>query len=335
MRTPFWTKYVLMMTLFFSAFTQANTAWDVYKARFLMPDGRIIDTGNNNISHSEGQGFAMLVAVANNDRETFNKLWLWTKQTLQNKNDGLFYWRYNPASADPIVDKNNASDGDTLIAWALLQAEARWQDKQYGKESDKITKALLTHMVIDYAGYKVMLPGKKGFNHNSDIVLNPSYFVFPAWAAFAKRSHLQSWQTLLKDSQTLLSHMGLGVANLPTDWVALRADGQLSPAKDWPPRMSYDAIRIPLYLHWYDKYSSLLQPWRNWFSQFSRLETPAWVNVVNNEKAPYMMAGGLLAVRDLTMGVNLTEPEITTKEDYYSASLSMLAWLAYQSSSAQ
>lgn len=332
MQTPFWTKCVLVMTLFFSAFTQASTAWDVYKARFLMPDGRIIDTANNNISHSEGQGFVMLVAVANDDRETFDKLWQWTKKTLQNKENGLFYWRYNPASADPIVDKNNATDGDTLIAWALLQAEARWQDKQYGKESDKITKALLAHTVIDYAGYKVMLPGKEGFNHNSEVVLNPSYFVFPAWNAFAKRSHLQIWQTLMKDSQTLLSHMGHGVANLPTDWVALRADGQLSPAKDWPPRMSYDAIRIPLYLHWYDKDSPLLQPWRNWFGQFNRLETPAWVNVVNNEKAPYMMAGGLLAVRDLTMGVSLTPPQITTKEDYYSASLSMLVWLAYQQS---
>ena len=330
MRTPFRTAFLLVMTLLFSAFAQAGQAWDIYKARFLMPDGRIIDTANNNISHSEGQGFAMLVAVANNDRETFDKLWLWTKQTLQNKDSNLFYWRYNPASADPIVDKNNATDGDTLIAWALLQAETRWRDKQYGKESDKITKSLLAHMVIDYAGYKVMLPGKDGFNHNSEIVLNPSYFVFPAWNAFARRSHLQVWQTLMNDSQTLLSHMGLGVAKLPTDWVALRADGQLSPAKGWPPRMSYDAIRVPLYLSWYDKHSSLLQPWRNWFSQFSRLETPAWVNVMNNEKAPYMMAGGLLAVRDLTMGDSLTEPQITTKEDYYSASLSMLVWLAYQ-----
>ncbi|WP_300004520.1 glycosyl hydrolase family 8 [uncultured Cedecea sp.] len=332
MRTPFRTALILIMTLLFSVFAQADQAWDIYKARFLMPDGRIIDTGNNNISHSEGQGFAMLGAVANNDREAFDKLWLWTKKTLQNKESGLFYWRYNPASADPIVDKNNATDGDTLIAWALLQAETRWQDKQYGKASDQITKALLAHMVIDYAGYKVMLPGKDGFNHNSEVILNPSYFVFPAWNAFAKRSHLQIWQILMKDSQTLLSHMGQGVANLPTDWVALRADGQLSPATAWPPRMSYDAIRIPLYLYWYDKQSPLLQPWHNWFSQFNRLETPAWVNVVNDEKAPYMMAGGLLAVRDLTMGVNLTEPEISTKEDYYSASLSMLVWLAYQSS---
>lgn len=330
MRKSCWTAFIVMITLFFSTFTQASQAWDIYKARFLMPDGRIIDTANNNVSHTEGQGFAMLMAVSNNDQETFDKLWQWTKQTLQNKDNGLFYWRYNPASADPIPDKNNATDGDAMIAWALLKAEERWKKKQYGKASDEITKALLATMVIDYAGYKVMLPGKNGFNLNSEVILNPSYFIFPAWADFAKRSHLQIWQTLIKDGQTLLGRMGQGTANLPTDWISLLADGQLFPAKGWPPRMSYDAIRVPMYLYWYDKSSPLLLPWRIWFSQFSRLETPAWVNVVSNEYAPYMMDGGLLAVRDLTMGVALTSPEITSKEDYYSASLKMLVWLAYQ-----
>ena len=325
-----WTTLILIMTLMFSTFAQASDAWDIYKSRFLMPDGRIIDTANNNVSHSEGQGFAMLMAVFNNDKETFDKLWQWTQQTLQNKQNSLFYWRYNPALADPVADKNNAADGDTLIAWALLKAESRWQDKQYGKASDEITKSLLAHMVINYAGYTVMLPGKEGFNHNSEIILNPSYFVFPAWSDFAKRSHLQTWQTLIKDGQTLLGKMGQGTANLPTDWVSLRADGHLSPAKEWPARMSFDAIRIPLYLYWYDKKSPLLLPWRIWFSQFSPQQTPAWVNVETNEKAPYMMAGGLLAVRNLTMGQVKTAPQITPKEDYYSASLSMLVWLAYQ-----
>ncbi len=39
----------------------ADTAWERYKARFMMPDGRIIDTANGNVSHTEGQGFAMLL----------------------------------------------------------------------------------------------------------------------------------------------------------------------------------------------------------------------------------------------------------------------------------
>ncbi|WP_264861215.1 glycosyl hydrolase family 8, partial [Klebsiella pneumoniae] len=67
----------------------ADTAWESYKSRFMMPDGRIIDTGNGNVSHTEGQGFAMLLAVANNDRPAFDKLWQWTDKTLRNKDNGL------------------------------------------------------------------------------------------------------------------------------------------------------------------------------------------------------------------------------------------------------
>ncbi|QLR45176.1 endoglucanase [Enterobacter sp. RHBSTW-00994] len=321
---------VVMVSVLFSPFSQAGQAWESYKARFFMPDGRIVDTGNGSVSHTEGQGFAMLMAVENDDKATFDKLWQWTNSTLKNKDNGLFYWRYNPVEANPITDKNNATDGDVMIAWALLKADARWHDKRYSTASDEIAKALLTHNVIRYAGYRVMLPGANGFNLNSEVVLNPSYFVFPAWQAFADRSHLQVWRELIQDGQRLLGKMGSGKANLPTDWVSLDAGGKLTPAKAWPPRMSYDAIRIPLYVHWFNQQSLLLTPWRSWFGQFSREKTPAWVNVTTNEYAPYMMEGGLLAVRDLTMGQSPGEPDITAKDDYYSASLKMLVWLSEQ-----
>ena len=92
---------VMMVSVLFSSFSQAGQAWEAYKARFLMTDGRIVDTGNKNVSHTEGQGFAMLMAVENNDRQSFDKLWQWTDKTLRNKQNGLFYWRYTPGAANP------------------------------------------------------------------------------------------------------------------------------------------------------------------------------------------------------------------------------------------
>jgi endoglucanase len=112
--------------------------------------------------------------------------------------------------------------------------------------------------------------------------------------------------------------------------VALRADGKMLPAKEWPPRMSFDAIRIPLYLSWADPHSALLAPWKAWMQSYPRLQTPAWINVSTNEVAPWYMAGGLLAVRDLTLGEPLEAPQIDDKDDYYSASLKLLVWLAKQ-----
>ena len=318
----------VMVTMVLLPRAWADTAWESYKSRFMMADGRIVDTGNGNVSHTEGQGFAMLLAVAKNDRPAFDKLWQWTDKTLRNKDNGLFYWRYNPVAPDPIADKNDATDGDTLIAWALLRAQQQWGAKSYGNASDAITASLLKNTVVTFAGYQVMLPGAKGFNRNDHLNLNPSYFIFPAWQAFAARTHLVAWRKLQSDGQALLGKMAWGKTQLPTDWVALKADGRMEPAKEWPPRMSYDAIRIPLYLAWANPQSPLLTPWKNWFQSYQRLQTPAWINVSTNNVSPWFMTGGLLAVRDLTMGETPEDPQITAQDDYYSASLKLLVWLA-------
>jgi len=314
-------------TVLMSVFAHAG-AWETYKSRFVQPDGRVVDTGNGNISHTEGQGFAMLMAASLDDRQTFDKLWQWTRATLKNKDNGLFYWRYNPVAPDPVADKNDATDGDMMIAWALLRAQKQWRDNSYGMASDEITRALLKHTVISYAGYRVMLPGAHGFNLNTHINLNPSYFIFPAWQAFADRSHLVVWRDLQRDGKKLIGKMGWGNAQLPTDWVALSADGKMKPADEWKPRMSYDAIRIPLYIRWQEPDSPLLAPWKAWWQHYQRAQTPAWVNVLNNETSPYPMNSGLLAIRDFTFGNNPGEPQITPQDDYYSASLKMLTWLA-------
>lgn len=323
------TLVLAVLVLLASQQALAGSAWDSYKARFLMPDGRIIDTGNNSVSHTEGQGFAMMMAVMNDDRASFDKIWGWTEKTLKNPENGLFYWRYNPVEAQPITDKNNATDGDTFIAWALLKAGEKWRSNDYLKASDTLARAIVTHNVISFAGYKVMLPGAKGFNLNSNINLNPSYFVFPAWRDLGNRSHLMVWRDLINDGQKLLGKMRWGNAQLPADWVSLYADGRMEPAKQWPARFSYDAIRIPLYVKWFTPQSPLLEPYKAWWGRFNRTQTPAWVNVTTNDPAPYMMDGGILAVRDFTLGqLPKGEPQITVQEDYYSASLKMLVSLA-------
>lgn len=124
---------VMMMAMLLGCMQVAVAAdsWNGFKTRFMTSDGRIQDTGNNNVSHTEGQGYAMLMAVWYNDRSGFDSLWRWTQQNLKNPQNGLFYWKYNPAAADPVADKNNASDGDVLIAWALLKAGQKWQNNGY------------------------------------------------------------------------------------------------------------------------------------------------------------------------------------------------------------
>lgn len=100
----------------------APQAWQGYKQRFVTSAGRVVDTANGQISHSEGQGYGMLLAVAANDRPTFERLWGWTRANLMVRDDQLIAWRWTPGQRPPITDMNNATDGDILIAWALRRS---------------------------------------------------------------------------------------------------------------------------------------------------------------------------------------------------------------------
>ncbi|MET0374182.1 MAG: glycosyl hydrolase family 8, partial [Rhizorhabdus sp.] len=61
---------------------RSPSAWDEFKRRFVLPEGRIADTGNGGISHSEGQGYGLVLAEAAGDRATFDRLLGWTEATL-------------------------------------------------------------------------------------------------------------------------------------------------------------------------------------------------------------------------------------------------------------
>jgi endoglucanase len=77
-----------------------------------------MDTGQGRISHSEGQGFTMLFAVHYGDRAQFDRVWQWTKRNLQVRDDALLAWKWEQGA---VTDRNNASDADILVAWALAR----------------------------------------------------------------------------------------------------------------------------------------------------------------------------------------------------------------------
>ncbi|MGL6018628.1 MAG: glycosyl hydrolase family 8 [Gibbsiella quercinecans] len=320
---------LLVLALFSTAALAQGNGWSTYKQRFLMADGRIVDTANKNVSHTEGQGFSMLLAVFNNDRQTFDKLWQWSNANLFRSDVGMYSWRYDPNSVPKVADKNTASDGDTLMAWALLLAGDKWHDSRYTQASEKLQAALIKHTVIKYAGYTVMLPGLSGFNQTTSVTVNPSYFLFPAWQAFYQHSHLKVWKDLDASALAMLGRMTFGQYRLPSDWVTLNADGTLAPASKWPALFSYDAIRIPLYLRWAHPGQAALAPYIQFWQQTPRNATPAWVNVLSGAKANYMMSPGQLAIRDFTMAnTGAISDQLSQGDDYYSSSLQLLAWWA-------
>ncbi len=45
--------------------------WLAFRHQYVTPEGRVIDTGNGNTSHSEGQGWGLMGAQAADDPDTF------------------------------------------------------------------------------------------------------------------------------------------------------------------------------------------------------------------------------------------------------------------------
>ncbi|WP_099073874.1 glycosyl hydrolase family 8 [Proteus alimentorum] len=326
----FSTFFILGLLLMVSPLIQAadtQLGWQQFKERYIKDDGRVIDSANKNISHSEGQGYGMLMAVMSDDHETFNTLWRWTATSLYRGDLGLFKWRYEPEKSEHTPDPNNATDGDILIAWALLKAGEKWNDESYLSASDSIQHAILEHTLVKTKNYTVLLPGINGFKTPEEIIINPSYFIFPAWKDFYRTSKDVRWKALINDSQSLLRNMRFGEYQLPTDWVSLFQDGKIEPSEKWPARFSFDAIRIPLYLAWaHDELA--LQPFVQYWQQFDRYKTPAWVSIDAQERAEYNLTPGMMAVRDLTMKTPIEDVDLSKDTDYYSSALHLLASFA-------
>ena len=225
--------------------------WADFKARFVAPDGRVIDDGNGGVSHSEGQGYGMLLAVAADDALTFSRLWGWTARELQRRPDGLASWRWNPTAEPHLTDANNATDGDLLIAWALTKAARRWHSPEYRAAARKIALAIGAQATFKSRFGLTLKPAASGFGPTEMAdgpVVNLSYYVFPALPALAEVAPEVDWAGLTRSGLALLDAARFGPAELPSDWISIAADPK--PAQKFPADFSYDAIRVPLYLVW-------------------------------------------------------------------------------------
>lgn len=309
----------------------AGDDWRHYRNRFITPDGRVIDTGNGGVSHSEGQGYGLLLAAAMADRATFERLWQWTQTHLQQRGDHLFIWRRRPGMALAQEDPNNASDGDLLIAWALLKAARKWQREDLKSAAMAILADVKSKLIKQWRGLPVLIPGEAGFEHQGILTVNLSYWVFPALQTFAEQDKAPIWQELIESGLQLLDQSGFGRWNLPPDWLDLK-DRPTLPDQQ-PPRFGYNAVRIPLYLIWGGYQSpERLRPYLQFWSHVRNFQ-PAWTDLESNCLDSYDAPPGFKAIDDLVRfrakrHWRFRPPSLAKDPVYYSATLNLLSRLA-------
>lgn len=313
--------------------------WAVFRENCVAPDGRVIDTGNGNISHSEGQGYAMLFAVAYGDRARFESIWEWTQKNLQTRpGDKLLSWLWKPdgsGSGGAVTDPNNASDGDLLVAWALVRAGKLWGDFSYTRSALEILADLRRLNIVDLDGRPTMLPGTIGFKKDDGLLLNPSYFIFRAFRELEETFPNAGWAELAASGRDLVGAARFGEFRLPTEWVFTKPSSALEPAAGFAPDFGYNAIRIPLYIFWDDPGSGLLAPFHDFWGRFRNNPPPATVNVITGAYGPDPALPGMLSIARAVDAAAAREPltvaalePVARGEVYYSACLKLLVALA-------
>lgn len=228
-----------------------TSEWRAYTSRYLEPSGRIVDIEKDGVSHSEGQGYGMLLAVYANDEETFQRIAHFTFAKMRGRSDGLVSWLYDPRAYPRISDTNNASDGDVLIAYALVQAAVRWNDARYLEQATPLIDAIGRHLLVRHDDMVLLRPAAFGFdrgNHHDGPIVNLSYFIYGAFPLFAEIDDRHPWIEAWQSGLMLTTRSLAGRRDLAPDWITLREDRYLQPARGFAKKSSYDAVRIPLYM---------------------------------------------------------------------------------------
>lgn len=308
----------------------ANEDWAQFKLTYIS-NGRVIDVGQEGITHTEGQGMALLLAVQNNDPATFAQIWNWTQTHLQVRDDKLFAWSWSPKAG--INDMNNASDGDLFIAWALSRAYSQWKEPSYLYEALRVSQSIRQKLLRKTSKGTVLLPGAIGFEKLDGLKLNLSYWVFPAIHDLSILDPAPEWGELKATGLQLLQEARFGNWQLPPDWMALQNDVLTAVDGD---RFGYDAVRIPLYLIWSDEAGmNSIKPFQNFWGSFNgKALLPAWVNLKSGDVATYNGSQGFKSIADLTLAypnIDSTQlPNFNPSEGYYSSMLFLFTKLALE-----
>lgn len=239
---------ILTITSCSMAFAKANEyslseSYDFYKANFMTQDGRIMDPKQDNVTTSEGQAYMLLRSLAMNDQSTFDTVYEWSKNNLQQDNK-LFAWRWGKDASDnyKILDKNSASDADIDIALALIIAYEKWKDPKYLTAAKPIISSIWQNETKEINGQRVLYPGTIQSSGGKNEI-NPSYLSPYTFKVFKKYDTDNDWGRVVDSSYYFLKLASESTqTGLPPDWAVIQ-DGKLV-LEEGRSNFSYDAIRV-------------------------------------------------------------------------------------------
>ena len=313
-------------------------AWTDYKSAYYNSSSGYILDSSQNAAHSESTGYGLMFAVASGDRTSFDLTLNWANTNLYNSEKGLYCWRYLIEGSDHTPDKNNATDGDILIAWALIKAAIKWQNQAYLDKAKTLISNIKTYNIKSYEGYTFLLPGWTGYDHSEEekykyVVINPSYYIYGALRDFYLVTQDEIWNTLITDSNRITTAFMENIApneKIMPDWFTIEEGGTFNWDPNHTRQSGWDAIRCPMYAYWYSADHSWVKLWKDWYATKGNTlsSIPAGIDIVSSGIADAMYSNytGFKAVFNLV--ANDSAEAKVSKSSYYLDSLEFMCWLA-------
>jgi len=226
-------------------------SWPSWAAEFLSAEGRVVDSQQGGISHSEGQAYGLLLAQASGEEASFRLIEEWTRQHLAVRQDHLMGWKWGPTSTHgTLLDWRNATDGDLFRAWALLRAARDSNCDGYEDRYHEIAQSLVDLCLAPDPRVPtewLLTPGAEARRAPDQVLVNPSYFMTRALRELGAATGQDALIRCADHAETVLSEMA--DTGFLADWIDVTATG-FSPSQEHDLRWGHDALRIPLYLVW-------------------------------------------------------------------------------------
>lgn len=305
-----------------------SDGWRQWVQSFVTDDGRVVDDGQGGISHSEGQGYGLLLAQAFGDRDTFERLESWAAANLCIRQDALMAWKWSTSGG--VEEWQNATDGDLFRAWALLRAE---RDSGWGARMP-LARAILDDVLALCVGTDprtedelLLTPGAEALRTPERLLVNPSYFLTRAMRELGDVIGDARLVRAADHGETLLAE--LAAAGMLPDWLTLTPEGITAP-EHHAFRFGFDALRIPLYLVWSGRaaHPAVAMAMR----LMERARSPGHLAVTLDPSGQVVAESnlpGFIAIRKLVRGTPVTvEAADIASQPYYPATLQLLCAVA-------
>lgn len=215
-----------------------------FLSAYVTDDGRVLRHDQGDDVVSEGQAYGMLIAEYAGRADVARTIWSWTRAHLA-RGDGLLAYH---ASADgSVLDRQAASDADTLAAYALLSYDGPDAGSLH-EQGKQLADAVLAHETVRDPGVGPVLVA--GPWARSGAVVDPSYWMPGVFEGLSRLTGDHTWSQLASSSVRLVGEAAAGGHRLPPDWGTLD-HGRLVPTGQGggsgTPQYGPDAQRVPLW----------------------------------------------------------------------------------------